>query len=397
MRPRRARASSPASSRSGPTLTAAAFAGAENLAIDAKVVRSLTRNPERLSVDRIRDAAVLSLHGDLQRLLGTVVARPPGRRRLDADNVIDWDDDPTIYQAVTIAHGHLLRFKQEWVADGYSMGNLLYSLPLAPGQKKQIAVVDWERKETTTRDEFRESRDSLEAMVDRDRDISEIVSGTLAGVQPRRLQLLLRRVRRRARDRRDHPARRRAAGRGWRLLQRRQQRVAELLAADLRQRAQPAARPYGAERVVGPQPADLGGEHGLPGRAGHGDDGVGGQLQPLPRDHDPVLRGAAAPAGAAAGRRRPGVPVRADADVVVHQRQGAALAQRADPRHAAAAAGRVRRPGRIAASYVGSDLPVGRVRRREPRGGRGRLRCASSWPGRATRTTTSTPAPGRRW
>jgi competence ComEA-like helix-hairpin-helix protein len=158
---------------------AAAFAGAENLAIDARVLRSLTRDPERLSADRVRDAAVLSLHGDLQRLLGTVVARPPGRRRLDADNIIDWDDDPTIYQAVTVAHGHLLRFKQEWVADGYSMGNLLYSLPLAPGQKKQIAVVDWERRETTTRDEFREARDSLEAMVDRDRDISEIVSGTL--------------------------------------------------------------------------------------------------------------------------------------------------------------------------------------------------------------------------
>ena len=74
----------------------------------------------------------------------------------------------------------MLRFKQEWVADGYSMGNLLYSLPLAPGQKKQLAVVDWERREVTSREESRTSSDRIDASLDRDRDISEIVSGTLS-------------------------------------------------------------------------------------------------------------------------------------------------------------------------------------------------------------------------
>ena len=43
----------------------------------------------------------------------------------------------TIYQAASVAHGHLLHFKQEWRPDGYSIGDLIYSLPLAPGQKKQ--------------------------------------------------------------------------------------------------------------------------------------------------------------------------------------------------------------------------------------------------------------------
>ena len=46
-----------------------------------------------------------------------------------------------------MAHGHLLQFKQIWRADGYSLGDLLYSLPLAPCQKKEIAVIDWERQE----------------------------------------------------------------------------------------------------------------------------------------------------------------------------------------------------------------------------------------------------------
>lgn len=153
--------------------------GGPQVALDARVLRSLTRDPQGLTTDRLASAARLSLHADLQRYLSSTVAREPGRRRLTGADAIDWDADATVYQAVTIAHGHVLRFKQEWVADGYSMGNLLYSLPLAPGQKKQLAVVDWERRETTARQEFRESRDQLEASVERDRDISEIVAGTL--------------------------------------------------------------------------------------------------------------------------------------------------------------------------------------------------------------------------
>ena len=146
---------------------------------DAAVLRSLSRDPATFTIDTVASAAKLSLHGDLIRYLGRAIAREPGRQPLTGDNPVDWDDDPTIYQATTIAHGHLLRFKQEWVADGYSMGTLLYSLPLAPGQKKQTAVIDWERRESATRDEYRASSDSLEALVDRDRDISDIVSGTL--------------------------------------------------------------------------------------------------------------------------------------------------------------------------------------------------------------------------
>ncbi|GAA0661177.1 hypothetical protein GCM10009535_45880 [Streptomyces thermocarboxydovorans] len=148
--------------------------------IDAAALKSLARNPGVSPLKAVYAAAQLTRHGDLQRYLGSAVAKPPGRQQLTGDHSVDWDDDPTIYQASTIAHGHILRFKQEWVADGYSMGNLLYSLPLAPGQKKQIAIVDWERRESTARQEFRESRDSLEASLARDRDISDIVTGTLS-------------------------------------------------------------------------------------------------------------------------------------------------------------------------------------------------------------------------
>lgn len=147
--------------------------------LDAKALKTLARDPDGFSLATVAGAVKLTAHADLLRAVGALVPPPPRRTRLTCDNPVDWDDDPTVYQACSIAHGHLLRFKQEWVADGYSMGNLLYSLPLAPGQKKRIAVVDWERRESSSRTEARDVSESLEALVDRDRDINEIVSGTL--------------------------------------------------------------------------------------------------------------------------------------------------------------------------------------------------------------------------
>ncbi|MFZ2157566.1 MAG: hypothetical protein WAV72_15795, partial [Bradyrhizobium sp.] len=103
-----------------------------------------------------------------------------GRTHLNQTNQIDWDDEPTIYQAASIAHGHLLHFKQEWMPDGYSIGDIVYSLPLAPGQKKQIAVLDWERRESAANSQSLDYEESLNNSLVRDRDVSEIVSGTLA-------------------------------------------------------------------------------------------------------------------------------------------------------------------------------------------------------------------------
>jgi hypothetical protein len=84
-----------------------------------------------------------------------------GRLSLDVDVAVNWDDKPTVFEAVTIAHGHLLNFKQEWYSDGYSLGDLLYSLPLAPGQKKQIVVFDWDRKDSAANTQQLDYQESL--------------------------------------------------------------------------------------------------------------------------------------------------------------------------------------------------------------------------------------------
>ncbi len=103
----------------------------------------------------------------------------PGRAPLNAGNPVDWDNEPTFYQATTIAHGHLLQVKQVFKANGYSRGELLYSLALAPLQKKQIVVIDWDRRETASRSEMLASEESLQSELTHDRTISDIVDATL--------------------------------------------------------------------------------------------------------------------------------------------------------------------------------------------------------------------------
>ncbi|HEY6173136.1 MAG TPA: papain-like cysteine protease family protein, partial [Kofleriaceae bacterium] len=125
-----------------------------------------------LEADR---ATRFSLARDLLRAAPAVAARP----LMDGAHTADWDETPTLYQATSIAHGHVLTMRQTWHADGYSLGDLLYSLPLAPGQKKQIATVDWDRSESVLRLSERDERETLAAQIQRDRDISDIVRGAL--------------------------------------------------------------------------------------------------------------------------------------------------------------------------------------------------------------------------
>lgn len=147
--------------------------------IDAYAFKSIIDDPDKFTVENIAKATTLSIHKDFERLFDFARKPVPGRGLITSKNEIDWDHEPTIYQASTVAHGHLLHFKQEWIADGYSLGDLLYSLPLAPCQKKQIVVLDWERRDTASRTELLTEQEQLVANLSRDRDINEIVNTTL--------------------------------------------------------------------------------------------------------------------------------------------------------------------------------------------------------------------------
>jgi hypothetical protein len=148
----------------------------KGIAIDA--MKEISADPDQFSLENLMSTQRFSAFKQLSDLT-EMFRKPAGRTVLNAEHEIDWDDEPTFYQATTIAHGHILHFKQVWKADGYSMGDLLYSLPLAPCQKKQIAIVDWSRSETSARTEQSLATEALQNDLSRDRDIGEVVNSSL--------------------------------------------------------------------------------------------------------------------------------------------------------------------------------------------------------------------------
>src|SRR6185312_8542064 len=158
-----------------------------------KVLSAILERASSLSEETLRQALAdpdgftpLALmtaerYGALQQLEQKVSEVNPakGRTPIATGNLPQWDAQPKTYQAATIAHGHLLEWRQVWRADGYSLGDLLYSLPLAPGQKRQVVMVDWNRFETGVRTESRTVAESFSADLSRDRDVAEIVNSTI--------------------------------------------------------------------------------------------------------------------------------------------------------------------------------------------------------------------------
>jgi hypothetical protein len=73
-----------------------------------------------------------------------------------------------------IAFGALLTFNQSWYAQGVTLGQLLHSISLAPGESTRIAVVDWSRKSRAGETEIISETEDLTSDTSRNRSISEV-------------------------------------------------------------------------------------------------------------------------------------------------------------------------------------------------------------------------------
>ena len=151
----------------------------QSLILDVDAARQLVRTDQPPTINQIARTAWLSELGFTRGLIDAGLRNSTGRVQLDADNAIDWDDTPTIHLAIDVAHGHLLQYREVWRSDGYSLGDLLYSLPLGPNQRRQVAVLDWDRRAVSAREEQLEFEEQLDALLARDRDIQEIVGSAL--------------------------------------------------------------------------------------------------------------------------------------------------------------------------------------------------------------------------
>jgi Papain-like cysteine protease AvrRpt2 len=149
------------------------------LQLETSVLEELVRNPGAVSPRDLIRAEHRSVMRRFRRTVRLLVRSFSGRFTLEADAQIAWDQIPDAYQATGVAHGHLLTLKQIWRADGYSQGDVLYSLPLAPGQQKLVSILDWNRSEVASRRADRTVTEELVADLSHDSDIAETISSVL--------------------------------------------------------------------------------------------------------------------------------------------------------------------------------------------------------------------------
>jgi len=75
--------------------------------------------------------------------------------------------------------GALLEYTMQWLPLGHALGEIVYSLPLAPCESINLAVIEWARQDSAARTEGIELREELIHNQRRDRIIEETVSATL--------------------------------------------------------------------------------------------------------------------------------------------------------------------------------------------------------------------------
>jgi hypothetical protein len=107
------------------------------------------------------------------------VARRTGIRvNTDQPPNSDADIPPT-----EIRGGYVFEYTTEWFSVGHSLGQLIYSLPLAPGEVVKLAFIDWSRSDSASRTEDTGFSESLKHDQVRDRSLNETVEAALTEMQ----------------------------------------------------------------------------------------------------------------------------------------------------------------------------------------------------------------------
>ena len=74
----------------------------------------------------------------------------------------------------------ILDYKQSWFSLGHSLGEIKYSLPLAPGESTQLAVIEWSRQDSASRKDGVTATEFLDHDSRRERSIEDTVKGALS-------------------------------------------------------------------------------------------------------------------------------------------------------------------------------------------------------------------------
>ncbi|HRH47367.1 MAG TPA: LecA/PA-IL family lectin [Panacibacter sp.] len=74
----------------------------------------------------------------------------------------------------------ILDYKQSWFSLGHSLGEIKYSLPLAPGESTQLAVIEWSRQDSASRKDGVTATEFLDHDSRRERSIEDTVKAALS-------------------------------------------------------------------------------------------------------------------------------------------------------------------------------------------------------------------------
>lgn len=81
--------------------------------------------------------------------------------------------------ADSLRAGFVQEYRTTWHSLGHSLGRILYSLPLAPGESVNLAVIDWRRQDQSQREEATTVAEQLIHRQTRDRTVTETVTAAL--------------------------------------------------------------------------------------------------------------------------------------------------------------------------------------------------------------------------
>ncbi len=101
--------------------------------------------------------------------------------------VVRLTDEPGVLADFTVPkpykRAYVDEYKVSWFSLGHSLGEILYGLPLAPGETVKLAVIDWSWDSLTKRDETTKLTENILHQTHRDRTITETVKAGLQELQ----------------------------------------------------------------------------------------------------------------------------------------------------------------------------------------------------------------------
>ena len=108
------------------------------------------------------------------------LANSKGRFMLEGRSALDWEGDSMLYQATSLALGHILEFRVRWRSNGYSLGNVAHTLSLAPRQTRRIMTAASRVVDRARRQEVTQFAETVTQQTDRDYSYLDAVRSRLS-------------------------------------------------------------------------------------------------------------------------------------------------------------------------------------------------------------------------